>query len=53
MCDKWFQSILWLSMFQGLLLVIVIMIDGHEKRSSDKLVFKLYGSRLMNGFKLR
>ena len=41
-------------MFQGyLLLVIVIMIDGSEKRNSDKLVFKLHNSRLMNGFKVR
>ena len=40
-------------MFQGLLLVIVIMIDGSEKRNSEKLVFKLYSSRLMDGFKFR
>ena len=42
-------------MFQGLLLVIVIMImiDGSEKRNSDKLAFKLHSSRLMNGFILR
>ena len=40
-------------MFQGLLLVIVIMIDGSEKRNSDKLAFKLHSSRLMNGFKVR
>ena len=40
-------------MFQGLLLEIVIMIDGSEKRNSDKLGFKLHSSRLMNGFKLR
>ena len=39
-------------MFQGLLLVIVIMIDGSKKRNSDKLAFKLHSSRLMNGFKL-
>ena len=40
-------------MFQGLLLAIVIMIDGSEKRNSDKLAFKLLSSRLMNGFKVR
>ena len=40
-------------MFQGLLLEIVIMIDGSEKRSSDKLAFKLHSSRLMNDFKVR
>ena len=40
-------------MFQGLLLVIVIMIDGSEKRNSDKLAFKLHSSRLMNDFKVR
>ena len=40
-------------MFQGLLLVIVIMIDGSEKRNSDKLALKLHSSRLMNDFKVR
>ena len=40
-------------MFQGLLLVIVIMIDGSEKRNSNKLALKLHSSRLMNGFKVR
>ena len=40
-------------MFQGLLLVIVIMIDGSEKRNSNKLALKLLSSRLMNGFKVR
>ena len=40
-------------MFQGFLLVIVIMIDGSEKRNSDKLAFNLHSWRLMNGFKLR
>ena len=40
-------------MFQGVLLVIVIMIDGSEKRNLDKLAFKLYSSRLMNGVKVR
>ena len=40
-------------MFQGLLLVIVVMIDGSEKRNSDKLAFKLHSSRVMNGFKVR
>ena len=40
-------------MFQGLLLVIVIMIDGSKKRNSDKLAVKLHSSRLMNGFKVR
>ena len=40
-------------MFEGLLLVILIMIDGSEKRNSDKLTFKLHCSRLVNGFKLR
>ena len=38
-------------MFQGLLLVIVIMIDGSEKRNSDKLAFKSHSSRLMNVLK--
>ena len=52
MSDYWFQSILRVSMFQGLLLVIVIIIDGSEKRNSDDLAFKLHSSRLMNGFKL-
>ena len=41
-------------MFQGLLPVIVIMIDGSEKRNqSDMLAFKVHSSRLMNGFILR
>ena len=34
-------------------LVIVIMIDGSEKRNSNKLALKLHSSRLMNGFKVR
>ena len=37
----------------GSLLVIVIMIDGSEKRNSNKLALKLLSSRLMNGFKVR
>ena len=32
--------------------MIVIIIDGSEKRNSDNLAFKLHSSRLMNGFKL-
>ena len=40
-------------LFQGLLLVIVIMIDGSEKRNSDKLALKLHSSLVMNGFKVR
>ena len=39
--------------FQGLLLVIVIIIDGSEKHNLDNLAFKLHSSRLMNGFKVR
>ena len=30
-----FRSVLWASVFQGSLLVIVIMIDGSEKRNSE------------------
>ena len=39
--------------FVGLLLVIVIMVDGSEKCNSVKLAFKLRNSCVMNGFKLR
>ena len=34
-CDGGFRSVLCVSVFQGSLLVIVIMIDGGEKRNCE------------------
>ena len=42
-----FRSVLCVSVFQGSLLVIVIMIDGSEKRNCEGGLFsELYSSRV-------
>ena len=41
-----FRSVLCLSVFQGSLLVIIIMIDGREKRNFVKAAFEFLSSRV-------